>query len=205
MTFEVLACLNDTHLDAQSLVRLYCISGNDFNHSLNVSTTDHLIRTYLRWNKLIRKLETCLCVLSLFYMAFLGAAKIDGEMTSELKAFDFMSREWKERVRENICCGPPVKTTFHLLPQDNDLELVYRRSVLFNVELYWVRCVQPEHIKIPYNVNERYKDDGKILLPRNADIASRASILKRLNSKCNCGSIKHTNCCATMQCSCGKD
>lgn len=51
---DIMALINTLSrrgIDPLSLARLYCISGNDFNHSSDVATVERLVKTYLNWHQ----------------------------------------------------------------------------------------------------------------------------------------------------------
>lgn len=105
-------------------------------------------------------------------------------------------------IREVVACR--VGTTCDILPQDEDLDLVFRRAVLFNDQMYWRRCLESDLTDIVGDKSNRYLEDGKILLCSAESIKKRKGILNKLNSKCTCGSKAKGKCCISKRYSCKK-
>lgn len=81
-------------IDSLSMVRLYCLSGNDFNHSSNVASMHRLITTYLEWHQKIGDLSTSTSVQALFfffYLSFLRSTKPGGRFPPEIESEPIMS------------------------------------------------------------------------------------------------------------------
>lgn len=138
----LLSGLERCTLDPLAMVRLFCISGNDYNHSCNVATVDRLVRSYVKWHHIIGDLNTPESFKALFYFSFVRATYPDGSIPSELSQYTTMSKDWRQKAREYIVCHQSATSSADVLPQDCDIEMVYRRAVVFNVNLYWKKAIE---------------------------------------------------------------
>lgn len=199
----ILRSVQANEIDPLALARLYCIHGNDFNHSIEGATTERLVYTYLRWHGIIGDLSTRESVFSLLYHTFLQTVQPKGVIPHELNAHQVMSSEWRLQIRKLIVCSPTVTSTSRLLPQDEDLDLLYRRAIIFNILEYWGKTLTYQLI-VDYNEAMGYHSDGKMLMFHAERLRERKNILSEINSTCSCGSVNSVKCCDTRRCSCKK-
>lgn len=192
-------------IDPFSMARLYCLCGNDFNHSSEFATIDRMVSTYLQWHREVGNLSTLVSVQTLFYFCFLRAVRSDGMTPNELEGLVVMSPDWRKKARELIVCRTSARTTAHILPQDTDLELVLRRAVEFNSRLYWERMLEIDLTGITCDESVGYNPDGSMLLCSREELGKRGRILSQLNASCKCGKkAKGDSCCQTKRCPCRK-
>ncbi len=200
------AKIDASGVSCRAIARLYCISGNDFNHACQVATSSVLISAYLQWYSRIGELDSPESVAMLFYVSFLSTVVSAEQMKCFMLADDLFSERWKSAARETICTSKSTVSTSRVLPQDEDIALVYRRAVLFNVSLYWGRTLQPRLIDIPCDIETGYTPDGYIILEEEQHVQARKSLLAKVNARCNCGKGSSVECCLSSKslCSCVK-
>lgn len=91
-----------------------------------------------------------------------------------------MSSDWKKCLREEIVCSKGAKNTSHILPQDSDIELVYRRAVVFNFNIYWNK--EDLHA-IPCDEVTGYKERWTGALCDDENVKQRQDVLAPLNAR----------------------
>lgn len=191
-------------MDGFAVIRLYCLSGNDFNNGTNNASVDKLLKTYIQWRQKVGDLSSLDSVLTLYYLCFLRTVRTDGCIPTELETSSFMSSQWRIKARRLIASSTRTKTTYDVLPQDEDIGLHYRRAVQLNCKTYWMKTLHEDLTNLPCHKGLGYIEDGSIMLCDEQDIDTRTKLIAKINARCGCGKNKDIPCCQTNRCSCRK-
>ena len=114
-----------------------------------------------------------------------------------------MSDAWRLHIREAVVRRQGDTKIRDVIPHDEDLELVYRIAIWFNIQSFWSQCIR-KNCLVECNEEMGYRNHGTMLLWKEVDMGRRKSILSRINSKCRCVSTNPAICCNTSRCSCRK-
>ena len=146
---------------------------------------------------------------ALFYYTFLAA--LHGGETPSIpykmeEIGEEMSGQWQQAARKYILMHPKTKCMSHLLPQNEDLILVYRRGIVFVTNMYWLPASQTKfHASFPVGLEVGTDEDEDPLLEMRSDIERRRNAVKFRNAKCNCGKNSTGPCCLPRsRCGCVK-
>ena len=123
-----------------AVARLYCIARNDFNPGCCVASNIFLVKAYVRYSNWIGDLSSVESVQKLFYAAFL--LNLGGErkkipidlLNDEMTLF---SQDWRLLARKYVLFHAGTRNSSQIIPQDEDLHLVYLRACARNIEQYW--------------------------------------------------------------------
>eukprot|EP00171_Calliarthron_tuberculosum_P012928 IDg12928t1 len=202
---KLVDAIEHSGMTPQSIARLYSLSGNDFNVSCNVASNKAMVRTYYALHTSIGSLETPASCRSLYYHTFVSVlcGGASSNLPPHLSTLRTMSPEWCSAVRSFIFFHSRTTTASVLLPQDGDLDLSFRRAVLFKTQSYWHRAaVTRDFMGLPVSEDVGYTVNGSMILETKQSAVDRNSEIKFRFGKRSCGKTTTNVCCDSPRCGC---
>lgn len=155
--------LERSSINRVALVRLFCVCRNDFNHSSSVATKDRLIRTYVHSFNFIGDLNSIEYLQALLYLPFLRAKYTDGNIPQDLQRELLMTSQWKQKGRQLVLYRPNDLLTSDILLQDEDIDLVFRRAIHFNIDKCWLRALDEDLHDVSCDASVEFEENGAII------------------------------------------
>lgn len=117
------------------------------------------------------------------------------------------SQDWRLLARKYVLFHAGTRNSSQIIPQDEDLHLVYLRACAWNIEQYW-KCADSmrELVTVCDKVIGFSDEDGSPLLEDQSSKFARLQAIKRWKAKCGCGKTQSSGpCCIPTRCGCATD